>query len=74
MSTVLITNNLSVYKKVYKIFEVSTLLVTNNLNVYVNDNGAAGYDYPWKQGTADGFNLRIFLSVVAWRKIWIQFF
>ena len=46
MSTVLITNNLSVYEKVYKFFEVSTLLATNNLSVYVNDNGAAGYDYP----------------------------
>ena len=32
----LITNYLSVYKKVYKIFKRSTLLITNDLSVYIN--------------------------------------
>ena len=32
----LITNNLSVYKKVYKKFKVSTSLIANDLNVYIN--------------------------------------
>ena len=34
MSTVLITNNLNVYKKVYKFLKVSTSLIANNLSVY----------------------------------------
>jgi len=42
MSTVLITNNLRVYKKVYKIFKVSTSLIIKDLNVYVNDKANLG--------------------------------
>ena len=34
--TMLITNDLNIYKKVYKIFKVSTSLIANDLNVYVN--------------------------------------
>ena len=41
MSTLLITNNLSVYKNVYKKFKVSTSLLANGLSVYVNDNGVS---------------------------------
>ena len=37
MSTVLITNNLNVYKKVYKFLKVSTSLIANNLSVYTLD-------------------------------------
>jgi hypothetical protein len=36
MSTLLITNNLSVYKNVHKFLKVSTSLIANDLNVYIN--------------------------------------
>ena len=49
-STILITNNLSVYKKVYKNFEVSTSLVINDLSVYINVKGATRLnDRRWAQ-------------------------
>jgi len=38
MSTVLVTNNLNVYKTVYRILKVSTSLIANDLNVYINVN------------------------------------
>jgi hypothetical protein len=37
--TMLITNDLSVYKTVYTFFKVFTSLVINDLSVYINVNG-----------------------------------
>jgi hypothetical protein len=50
----LVTNNLSIYKKVYKFLKMSTSLITNDLSVYVNDNGAARDDY-LKKGTIGNY-------------------
>jgi hypothetical protein len=36
MSTLLITNNLNVYKNVYKFLKASTPLIVNDLSVYIN--------------------------------------